>query len=251
MEKPVDGTLSASVQDYLKAIYAQTRDGQPTSTIALAEALDCRPASVTNMLQKLDETHPDLVIYVKHHGVLLTEKGKKAALEIVRRHRLLEQFLYQVLEYPLDRVHAEAEELEHVISPFFTEQLCHLLNDPIFDPHGDPIPDRDLNLHDPRVLSTLMDMELGRKGTVCHISNQSPDVLQYLNTIGIKPGSELRVTRVNPIDGTRQVEVVGSDQPQVLGKRISENILLEINKDGPDRNLHPTRPEQPGGVQET
>jgi DtxR family Mn-dependent transcriptional regulator len=230
MSKPADGTLSASVQDYLKTIYVQTRNGQPTSTIALAEALDCRPASVTNMLQKLNEIHPNLVTYVKHHGVLLTEKGEKVALEIVRRHRLLEQFLYQVLEYPIDKVHAEAEELEHVVSPFFTEQLSRLLNDPIFDPHGDPIPDRDLNLNDPRVLSPLLEMEAGKKGTVCHISNQSPDVLQYLNTVGIKPGSELRVTRVNPIDGTRQVEVVGSDQSPVLGKRISEDIQLEINK---------------------
>ena len=223
-----DDALSHSVQDYLKMIYVQTRDDQPTSTVALAEALDIRPASVTNMLQKLAETQPNLVVYRKHRGVSLTAEGEKAALQIIRRHRLLEQFLYQMLDYPLEKIHAEAEELEHAISPYFAERIAQLLNDPAFDPHGDPIPDRDLNVSDLRSLTLLSDLRPGEQGVVRLITNQNPELLIYLKAIGICPGTVLKVIQLNPIDGTQQIEILESAQTQVLGKTTGAFIQVEI-----------------------
>jgi DtxR family transcriptional regulator, Mn-dependent transcriptional regulator len=227
MDRHAKDDLSHSVQDYLKVIYLQTRSGQPTSTVALAGALDIRSASVTNMLQKLAETQPNLVIYRKHHGVLLTPEGEKAALQIIRRHRLLELFLYKILEYPLEKIHAEAEELEHVVSPFFVERIAQLLQNPAYDPHGDPIPDRDLILSDPRALALLSDLHPGEEGVVRLITNQDPDLLMYLDSIKICPGAKLKIVQLNPIDGTQQVEVLDSGQIQVIGKAISENIQVE------------------------
>ena len=224
-----DDALSHSVQDYLKMIYVQTRDDQPTSTVALAEALDIRSASVTNMLQKLADTQPNLVVYRKHRGVSLTPEGEKAALQIIRRHRLLEQFLYQMLDYPLEKIHAEAEELEHAISPYFAERIAQLLHDPAFDPHGDPIPDRDLNVSDPRSLTLLSDLRPGEQGVVRLITNQNPELLIYLKAIGICPGTVLKVIQLNPIDGTQQIEILESAQTQVLGKTTGAFIQVEIN----------------------
>jgi DtxR family Mn-dependent transcriptional regulator len=225
-----DDVLSHSVQDYLKVIYVQTRGGQPTSTVALAAALDIRPASVTNMLQKLADTQPHLVVYRKHHGVTLTPEGEKAALQIIRRHRLLEQFLYQMLEYPLEKIHAEAEELEHAISPFFAERIAQLLHDPAFDPHGDPIPDRDLNLTDARALVRLSDLRPGESGVVRLITNQNPELLIYLQTIGVSPGTQLQMTQVNPMDGTQQVLILENGQTQVFGKATGESIHVEVDR---------------------
>ena len=230
MLNPVEETLSASVQDYLKTIFVQTRNGQPTRTMGLAAALNIRPASVTNMLQRLADTQPALVVYQKHQGVVLTPEGEKAALRIIRRHRLIELFLYQVLEYPLDKIHEEADTLEHAISPYFTERLAKLLDDPNFDPHGDPIPDRDLKLNDPRNLALLSDLQPGEKGVVRQICNQDPDLLIYLKTIGVYPGAELKIIQLNPIDGTQQVEIIDNGQIQVFGKTTAESIRLEVSQ---------------------
>ncbi len=227
MLDPVSEPLSQSVQDYLKMIYVQTRSGQPTSTVALAAALDIRAASVTNMLQKLAENEPQMVNYRKHHGVMLTPAGERAALQIIRRHRLLEQFLYQMLEYPLEKIHAEAEELEHVISPYFAERIAQLLHDPAFDPHGDPIPDRDLNLTDSRNLILLSQLQPGEQGVVRLITDQSADLLGYLKAIGVCPGTLLRILQLNPIDGTQQIQILESGRTQVLGKAIGASIRVE------------------------
>lgn len=223
--------LSASVQDYLKAIYTQTRTGQPTSTVALAEALDVRSASVTNMLQKLAENHPELVAYRKHYGVALTPEGEKAALQVIRRHRLIEQFLYQVLEYPLDKIHQEAEELEHVVSPYFVDRIAQLLHNPAYDPHGDPIPDSNLMIEDSRTLVLLSDLQPGERGTIRQITDQNSDLLVFLRSIGVCPGVGIKVVQVNPIDGTQQVILDGSHQTQVLGKKIGANIQIEARRD--------------------
>jgi DtxR family Mn-dependent transcriptional regulator len=226
MMAPAAADLSQAVQDYLKAIYLQTRGGAPTSTLALAEALAVRSPSVTNMLQKLAEADPLLIDYRKHYGVTLTPAGERAALAIIRRHRLLEQFLYQVLAYPLEQVHAEAEELEHAISPLFVERLAALLDEPAFDPHGDPIPDRDLVVRDRRDLVRLADLPPGASGIVRLISNQRPDLLAALRDLGLCPGVRLRVTQVNPIDGALQVAVSGAGV-QALGRALAEAIQVE------------------------
>lgn len=219
--------LSHSVQDYLKAIYMQTRAGRPTSTAALAEALDVRPASVTGMLQKLAGREPALIAYRKHQGVSLTEAGQQAALQIIRRHRLIEQFLYDVLGYPLDRVHPEAEVLEHAVSPYFVERLAHLLQHPGFDPHGEPIPDRDLTVTDARALVQLAQLAPGEQGVVRLLEEPNSALLQYLQSTGIQPGVALRVIQRNPLDGALQVEIQPGRQTQVIGRSIGETIFVE------------------------
>ena len=218
--------LSRSMQDYLKMIYSQTREDHTTSTVSIAEALDVKPASVTHMLQKLDELEPRLVDYQKHHGVSLTPDGERVALEIIRRHRLLEQFLYEMLAYPWEKIHAEAEELEHAISPYFEERIAQMLNDPAFDPHGDPIPNRELNLADERRLVPLGHLQPGQKGTVSMIKNQDAGMLVFLSETGIHPGTSIEVIQHNPMDGSMQVKIAG--QNQVFGKTTVETILVEM-----------------------
>lgn len=221
-------SLSRSVQDYLKAIYSQTRGGQPTSTLRLAEALEVAPASVSNMLQKLDESLPRLVEYRKHRGVTLTEEGKEAALKIIRRHRLLEQFLFQILGYTWDRVHAEAEELEHVISPYFEDRLAYLLGEPAFDPHGEPIPDRQLLLPEHLGLVALADLQQGQVGVVRQVAAEQDQLLSYLGSVGVHPGAHLRVLQRNPLDGALQVEIEGQPEEAIFGQEISQDVWVSL-----------------------
>ena len=139
-------SLSISIQDYLKVIYDLTRAGQPAATTALAARLKVAPASVTGMLQRLAGEQPALITYRKHHGVMLTEAGERAALEIIRHHRLLETYLVEILGYTPDEVHEEACRLEHVISEQFERRIAAALGHPTRDPHGEPIPAADLTL---------------------------------------------------------------------------------------------------------
>ena len=228
MQTPIGEIVSASVQDYLKTIYSQTRSGQPTSTAALAEALEIRPASVTNMLKKLAENQPDLLVYRKRGGVSLTPEGEQAALRIIRRHRLIEQFLYQILDYPLDRIHQEAEELEHVVSPYFIERITQMLDDPAYDPHGHPIPDSNFVLNDTRNLTLLSALQPGQAGNVRQITDQNPELLVYLRAIGIFPGARIEIRQANPIDGTLQIQVQDVNETNVLGEAISKCIQVEL-----------------------
>ncbi len=229
-EKPTFETdeITSAEQTYLKAIYMQTRTGQPTSTVALAEELNIRPASVTHMMQKLAENYPKLVSYRKHHGISLTAAGEKAALLIIRRHRLIEQFLYQILEYPLEAIHQEADILEHAVSPYFIDRIARLLQEPSYDPHGHPIPNENLILDTSRLLVLLSDLQPGDKGTVRQITDQNSVFLAYLQSIGLCPGTLLEVRQVNPVDSARQVFLNRTNQTHVLGKTMSDNIQVEI-----------------------
>lgn len=231
MPRPTNKSISASEQNYLKTIYNQTRTGQPTSTLALAEALEIRPASVTNMLQKLAKAYPELVTYRKHYGISLTPEGEREALRVIRHHRLIEQFLYQILDYPLDKIHPEAERLEHAVSPYFIDRLAQLLQEPVFDPHGHPIPDSNLVMEDSRQLVCLSTLNTGEKGIVRQITDQNPELLTFLHSIGLYPGKELEVLKVNPIDGTQQIILSNARETHVLGKLISTIVQVEIKKD--------------------
>src|SRR5271157_2004539 len=136
--------LSDSIQDYLKIIYELTQSGETASTTALARRLGIAPASVTGMVQKLSSVKPALVSYRKHQGVTLTAAGKRAALEVIRHHRLIEAWLVQTLGYSWDEVHDEAEKLEHVISEDLEGRIAAAMGQPERDPHGEPIPNADL-----------------------------------------------------------------------------------------------------------
>lgn len=223
-------SLSPSIQDYLKAIFKLGQGSGLVSTVQLASNLGVAPASVTNMLQKLAGEEPRLLDYQKGHGARLTPTGQQAALRIVRRHRLLETFLSQVLGYSWDEVHAEAERLEHVISPLFEDRISALLGEPEFDPHGDPIPNRQLQLSREQGIISLARLPSGSIGIIRQVDSQDQQLLVYFDMLGIQPGKEVRVLQVNPLDDTLRVVIQGTDNEQVFGRRIAQAIFVTTEK---------------------
>jgi len=218
--------ISKSEGDYLKAIYHLTQQEETTNTVILSETLNVKPPSVTSMLNKLLNQEPALVEYQKWRGVKLTDSGRRLALQLLRRHRLIEQFLVEKLNYTWEEVHAEAEELEHVISEKFEEHLSVLLGDPQFDPHGDPIPDRDLNfpLSDTMSLSSL---PVDQVAVVRRVKINQSDLLSYLSQQGIIPGAKIKIQSRNPYDETLQLCVGDEEALYALGPEISELIYVE------------------------
>jgi len=199
---------TSSVEDYLKAIYLiQEQEGPaPVNTTALASRLGVAGASVTGMLKKLSAESPCMVVYEPYTGVSLTPFGEKAALEVIRHHRLLESFLVQSLGYTWDEVHDEAERLEHFISERLEERIAAALGNPLTDPHGEPIPDRNGNYHLPQSIP-LSDLPPGQWGRIQRVSAHDPELLRYLTTLGMVPGIQLRVTERGHFNGPVFVEV--------------------------------------------
>ena len=221
---PHDQAFSPAVEDYAKAIYAlQARSGGAVSTTALAERLDVSPASASGMVRRLDEL--GLVTHVPYHGVQLTNKGARVALEVLRHHRLLELYLAEQLGVPWDRVHDEAEVLEHVLSEELEELIAAKLGDPTHDPHGDPIPTRDL-----RVLESpserLCDLEPGDAGRLTRVSDSDPAMLRYLDERGIRPGDELEVVDKQPFGGPSFVRFHG--EVHILGGELAAAMRVEV-----------------------
>lgn len=223
----IEENLSEAIQDYLKAIYELSTNGEPTSTNQIAERLNVAPASVTGMLKRLASLEPPLVDYRKHHGVQLTPEGEQISLQILRKHRLLEQFLVKILGYTWDEIHDEAERLEHAVSFRFVDRLALLLNEPDFDPHGDPIPDRDLQLPEMKVVY-LNDVKEGQRAVVRRVLNGNPALLRYLSDLGVQPGAKLVVIAQVPFDRTVRIHVDGKDTEQVLGPEINRLLQVEI-----------------------
>ena len=205
-------TLTAAVQDYVKAIYTLDSGEGPVTTTALAERLDVRPASVSGMLPKLMEL--GLVEHEPYHGVRLTQRGTRVALEVVRHHRLLELFLVESLGMAWDEVHAEAEVLEHVLSEELEDLIAAKLGDPTHDPHGDPIPSRELKVPKDRSRS-LHSLERGERATFVRVSDSDPEMLRFLSDRGIAPGAEIEVVERQPFDGPLYVRA--GDDIHVLG----------------------------------
>src|SRR6478735_2974290 len=178
---------SPAVQGYAKAIYAlERRDGGAVSTNALADRLGVTPASASGMVKRLGEL--GLVEHQPYRGVSLTENGRRLALEVIRHHRLLELYLVETLGVPWDRVHQEAEVLEHVLSEELEELIAVKLGDPTHDPHGDPIPTRELVMEESPSVA-LSALEPGSHGTFVRISDADPEMLRYLAERGIAPGA--------------------------------------------------------------
>ena len=212
--------LTQSIEDYLKAIYEITRGDYRASTTQLADHLDVTPASITGMIQKLAATNPPLVDYLKHHGVSLTPEGEKIALETIRHHRLLEMFLLQMLDYPWDEVHEEADKLEHVISEQFEERLAVALGNPMHDPHGDPIP------YEPEM--RLSDLRPSQQATIRRVRDEDPALLRYLSSLGVIPGSNVAAANYSEFDGNLSLQVEDKSRLVVLGPRITDQIFVEI-----------------------
>ena len=196
--------ISHAVENYIKSIYQLTTGGERVSTSRLAEQMSCSAASVTNMLQKLDDLK--LVDYEPYQGVTLTTPGNKIALEIIRHHRLIELYLSEILGYSWDKVHAEAEELEHVISEQFEEKIDAILGHPTLDPHGHPIPTKDGTI-EKRSLHSLWEMSGGKNVRVQRVDDRNPEVLRYLASIGIFPKVAISVVRKAPFNGPIHVEI--------------------------------------------
>jgi DtxR family Mn-dependent transcriptional regulator len=215
---------SSAVEDYAKAIFAlQARGDEAVSTNALAERLGITPGSVSAMLKKLDEL--GLITHIPYRGVRLTSKGRRLALEVLRHHRLLESFLADSLGMPWDRVHAEAEVLEHVLSEDLEELIAAKLGHPTVDPHGDPIPSVDLEI-DERATRTLDSLEPGDRGLFVRISDSDPEMLRYLAGRGISPGDGFLVEGRQPFGGP--VFVAFDGQEHAIGGRLARAMRVEV-----------------------
>jgi DtxR family transcriptional regulator, Mn-dependent transcriptional regulator len=230
-----------STQDYLKAVYGLSKNGELVSNTSISQKLDVAPASVTEMLKKLSED--GYVKYSPYHGSTLTEKGVQEAQKITRKHRLLETFLTDILHIRKDKVHSEACQMEHALSDEAEESLCRLLKHPdTCTDDGKTIPACDLpfssceeciKLHNQgfeevgkrqKNLISIRDVKGGRYGKISFIRGEHK-VLQRLLDMGLTPGTRIRVVKVAPMDGPVEVLVRGSKL--ALGKDIARNIFLE------------------------
>ncbi len=218
-------TTSSAIEDYSKAIYALSAEhAGPVSTNAIASRLGVTPASASGMVKRLDDL--GLARHVPYKGVELTDEGAQLALEVLRHHRLLELYLAESLGVPWDRVHDEAEVLEHVLSEELEELIARKLGDPKRDPHGDPIPSRELEIEEDNTAS-FDSLEPGRSGTFVRISDSDPGMLRYLADRGIAPGDGFEVVDKQPFGGPlfarfgRQVHVIGGD--------LAARMRVEVN----------------------
>ena len=219
--------LTDSIQDYLKIIYELTQDGKTASTTELAKQLGIKPASVTGMVQKLASANYALITYKKHQGVTLTEKGRKAALEVIRHHRLIETWLAQTLGYSWDEVHNEAEKLEHVISEEFEARIAAAMGNPMRDPHGDPIPTADLVM--PKYENiTLSSLQLDQEATICKVQSQDISLLQHLENLGLVIGAHVKIIETSPYDQVMKLKVQGRKEVVVLGPVVTDRVFVEF-----------------------
>jgi DtxR family transcriptional regulator, Mn-dependent transcriptional regulator len=214
---------SEAIQNYTKAIYAiEQRTGGAVTTNALAERLGVTPASASSMVKKLDEL--GLVSHVPYRGVTLTGPGRRVALEVLRHHRLLELFLAESLGVPWDRVHDEAEVLEHVLSEELEELIAAKLGNPTHDPHGDPIPSRELRLYEEKTES-LSSLEAGARGVFVRVSDSDPAMLRYLAERGITPGDSFEIVEKQPFDGPLSIRF--GEHVHVLGGALANAMRVE------------------------
>jgi DtxR family Mn-dependent transcriptional regulator len=216
-----------NVEDYLKTIYQLTVVFQRASTNQISETLHVTPASVTGMIQKLSEQDPPLVEYQKHRGVALTPDGEKIALEVLRHHRLMETFLQRILGYSWDDVHRDADRLEHAISEEFEEKVAEMLGYPTHDPHGEPIPTRELQLP-PQLTLRLSDLKVGQQAILRQVGNTEPAFLRYLASIGLAPQAQLKVMDISPFDFNLRIRVGNRLETLVLGPRVTQHIFVEV-----------------------
>ena len=218
---------SEAVENYAKAIYSlQHRTGEPVATNDLADRLQVTPASASGMIKKLADQ--GLVEHVPYRGVQLTEEGEQVALEILRHHRLLELYLVEQLGVPWDRVHEEAEALEHVISEDLEARIAAKLGNPTHDPHGDPIPDAELQIDESSTRS-LADLEPGDRGQFVRVSDSDPAMLRYLSERGVALGDALEVLDRQPFGGPLTVRF--DDTLQVLGGALAAAMRVELETD--------------------
>jgi DtxR family Mn-dependent transcriptional regulator len=214
---------SASVENFLKAVYTLQQGAERVSTNTLRDVLNITAPSVTDMAQRL--VSAGLVDYQKYQGVVLTPEGARIALRVIRRHRLIELFLVRELGYELHQVHEEAERLEHAVSDQFVDALARKLGDPGFDPHGDPIPSAEGVMSPARQLEALSALAVGDTGTVAQLKTNDPELIQHILDRGFTLDAPIEVIGVDPFNGPITARVSG--ETRVIGHHVAEYILVQ------------------------
>ncbi len=230
----VEPNYTGPVEDYLKAIYDLERSAGTAATNEIARRLDIAPPSVSWMVQRLAER--GLLTYQRYRGVRLTQAGQRAALRIVRRHRIIETFLSRVLAYPWDQVHDEAERLEHAASDELIDRMAAALGEPAVDPHGAPIPTRGGRIAE-REYASLAEIPIGEPFEVVRVSDDDPERLRYLAELGLTPGVAVTVLRREPFEGPMTVRVGPSrgGAEQAVGPVLARDVLVEPARRGRGR----------------
>ncbi len=220
---PAADTLTQSVEDYLKAIYRLSPEGRPASTSEIAHLLELSAPSVSGMVKRLSEL--GLLEHLPYKGVQLTADGRRAALRMVRRHRLIEAYLVEFLGYSWDTVHQEAERLEHAVSETLVERMAAALGHPSVDPHGDPIPTADGAIEE--LASTpLAALEVGDTAEIVRVHEGDSERLRYLATLGLRPGVVVTVLDRQPFSGPVTIETHG--EVQVVGQALAQVLLCAV-----------------------
>jgi len=215
-------SLTGPVEDYLKAIYSLGRGTVSVATNDIAQRLALAPASVSGMVRRLADQ--GLLSYERYHGVTLTESGRRAALRTLRRHRVIEAYLSGALAYPWDKVHDEAERLEHAASDELIDRMAEAIGEPVVDPHGAPIPSRE-GLMDETEYLPLAELGAGCGARVVRVSDDDPEMLRYIGELGIIPGSEVVVISKSPYDGPITLRVAGTLLS--IGPALAERLMVE------------------------
>lgn len=215
--------LTRSVEDYLKAIYRLSPHGRTASTSEIAQRLELSPASVSGMVKRLSEQ--GLLEHVPYKGVQLTADGRRAALRMLRRHRLIEAYLVAFLGYTWDTVHDEAERLEHAVSDTLVERMAAVLGNPTVDPHGDPIPTPDGDIDEPAGMP-LSDVPAGSSAVIRQVEEGQPERLRYIASLGLRPGVRVSVVDRQPFQGPVTIEVAG--ETHVIGSELGRVVRASI-----------------------
>ena len=223
MEDPAKIQLSPSVEDYLKGIYTLTERGDPASTSALSQTLGVQPASITGMIKRLATL--GYVEHLPYKGVQLTENGSREALRIIRRHRILETYLQEKLEYTWSEVHQEAELLEHAVSDKLISRMAKVLKDPTHDPHGAPIPTASGKVPEAHLL-TLLDVRPDDLVQIEAVQDEDPIKLQYLEESGLTPGVQIKIVKRNSFDQMTTVIVLASGDLQAVSRELAGDIFV-------------------------
>jgi DtxR family transcriptional regulator, Mn-dependent transcriptional regulator len=222
LDSTTDDSLTGPAEDYLKAIYELGRGTVSVATNDIAQRLNVAPASVSGMVRRLADQR--LLAYERYRGVLLTDSGRRAALRTIRRHRVIESYLSGALDYPWDRVHDEAERLEHAASDELVDRMAAAIGEPVVDPHGAPIPSRE-GFMDETVYVSLAELGAGYGARVVRVSDDDPEMLRYLGELEITPGAEVIVVSKAPYGGPVTLRVSGTLLS--IGPALAAQVMVE------------------------
>lgn len=219
-----DGLNHQAIEDYLKTIYKLEQVKSPVSTSRIAAERRVKPGSATSMIQRLNKLN--LVNYEKHYGVTLTDAGQEIALEVIRHHRLVELYLIEALDFGWDEVHEQADILEHVISEKLEEKIAAALNNPEFDPHGDPIPSKEGQVTQVKA-NRLSELSPGAQAVVSRIPDDADgELLRYLGSLGLTPGEKIQVVDVAPFEGPITIQI--GDANKIIGNKVATQVLVRL-----------------------